>query len=138
MSLVTNRTERLASGSVLHAGNAVLTVRRSRPLAHRWVVAFEGVTDRSAAEPLHGLTLSATPLDDADELWVHELIGAEVVSTDGLSRGTVLAVQANPASDLLVLDTGALVPLTFVVSAEVAGDGGRVVVETPAGLFDPV
>ena len=137
VSLVTNRTERLQAGSELHAVGGVLTVRRSRPLAHRWVVAFEGVTDRSAAEPLRGAVLSATPLVDADELWVHELIGAEVTSTDGLSRGTVLAVQANPASDLLVMDTGALVPLTFVVSAGTTDDGPpRVVVEAPAGLFD--
>ena len=43
------------------------------------------------------------------------------------------AVQDNPASDLLVLDTGALVPLRFVVGRDPAG---RLLVEVPAGLFD--
>ena len=43
-----------------------------------------------------------------------------------------VAVEANPASDLLVLDSGALVPLRFVVSAE----PGHVTVDPPAGLFD--
>ena len=41
--------------------------------------------------------------DDDDTLWIHELIGAEVVGVDGRSYGAVEAVEANPASDLLVL-----------------------------------
>ena len=45
---------------------------------------------------------------------------------------------ANPASDLLELDSGALVPLTFVVGGiEDGPDGGRVVrIDPPDGLFD--
>ncbi len=42
------------------------------------------------------------------------------------------AVEANPASDLLVLDSGALVPLTFVVASE----PGKLTVDAPPGLFD--
>ena len=41
-------------------------------------------------------------------------------------------VEVNPASDLLVLDGGALVPLRFVVST----DDGVVTVDPPDGLFD--
>ena len=67
-----------------------------------------------------------------DVLWVHDLVGAHVVEADGTERGTVTAVEANPASDLLVLDTGGLVPLRFVVFHE----AGRVVIDPPAGLFD--
>ena len=63
---------------------------------------------------------------------MHELVGAEVVDTAGVSRGTVVAVEANPASDLLVLEGGGLVPLRFVVSRR----PGRVVVDVPAGLLD--
>jgi 16S rRNA processing protein RimM len=44
----------------------------------------------------------------------------------------VESVQANPASDLLVLEDGGLIPLTFLVSHE----DGRVVVDPPAGLLD--
>ena len=54
------------------------------------------------------------------------------VEVDGTERGVVTAVEANPASDLLVLDTGHLVPLRFVV----ARDDGRVTIDPPAGLFD--
>ncbi len=48
-------------------------------------------------------------------------------------HGRVESVQANPASDLLVLDTGPLVPLRFVVEQR----DGTVVVDAPEGLFDP-
>ena len=139
VSLVTNRTERLQPGAELQSAGTTLRVQRARPFGNRWVVAFEGYADRDAAEQLRSAVLLAAPLEDASELWVHELIGAEVVCTEGSARGKVLAVQANPASDLLVVDSGALVPLTFVVSITGAGDGSSrvVVVDAPEGLFEP-
>ena len=45
--------------------------------------------------------------------------------------GTVIAVEANPASDLLVLDGDRLIPLVFVVSHA----PGLVVVDPPDGLW---
>jgi 16S rRNA processing protein RimM len=44
----------------------------------------------------------------------------------------VRAVEANPAHDLLVLDTGALVPIVFVVSQA----DGVVVIDPPEGLLE--
>lgn len=109
-----------------------MLVRASRPHQRDWIVAFEGIADRNTAETLRGLVLRAEPLEDPEALWVHELVGCHVVELDGTERGIVTAVEANPASDLLVLDTGALVPLRFVVSRE----PGRVVIDPPLGLFD--
>ena len=131
VSLVTDRTERLAPGSVVSSAGGPLEVVRSSPHQGRWIVAFAGVPDREVAESLRGAVLSAPPLDDPGTLWVHELVGAEVVSTDGRSHGRVEGVEANPASDLLVLDGGGLVPLRFVVSRE----PGRLVIDPPAGLL---
>ena len=72
-------------------------------------------------------------LVDGDALWVHELVGSVVVRVgDGTQVGTVTSVIANPASDILELDTGALVPLRFVVRRSV----GRVEVDVPPGLLD--
>lgn len=131
VELVTNRTERLAPGSRLRAGEREVEVARSRLHKGRFIVAFAGVTDRDAAESLRGAVLRAEPLVDPDALWVHELIGSEVVDLAGRHHGRVEAVEANPAADLLVLSSGALVPMTFVVAA---GEG-RVVVDPPAGLL---
>ena len=109
-----------------------MTVIASRPHQRDFIVVFEGIPDRNTAETFRGLVLRAEPLDDPDVMWVHELVGARVVEQDGTDRGVVTAVEANPASDLLVLDSGALVPLRFVVSRE----EGRVLVDVPPGLFD--
>ncbi len=76
----------------------------------------------------------APDADDEDTLWVHELIGARVVDAEGVDRGRIEAVQENPASDVLVLDSGALVPLTFAVGWDVRGEQLRI--DVPAGLFD--
>ena len=137
VSLVTNRTERMQPGAELTAGDATLVVRRARRSGNRWLVAFEGFDDRADVEGLRGAVLLAEPLDDPDELWVHRLIGAEVVCADGVGRGRVTAVQANPAGDLLVLEGGALVPLRFLVTFEDTDDGSaRITVDVPAGLFE--
>lgn len=131
--LVSNRTERLDPGSVLSSDVGELVVESSRPHGERWLVTFAGHRDRSAAEALRGLELRAEPLDDPDELWVHDLVGCRVVSADGIERGVVTAVQDNPAADLLVLDTGALVPVVFVVDGPAEG---TVHVDVPDGLFE--
>jgi 16S rRNA processing protein RimM len=139
--LVTSVEGRLVPGSAFECQGRELVVERSQvvpgkvgPRGGQWLVHFAGVSTREAAEALAGATLRAEPLSEADaeDLWVHELIGAQVVGAGGESHGTVTAVEANPASDLLVLDTGALVPLRFVVSAV----AGKVTVDVPEGLFD--
>jgi 16S rRNA processing protein RimM len=56
-----------------------------------------------------------------------------VVDVDGVELGTVSGVEANPASDLLVLSGGGLIPLTFVTGSE---PGVRVTVDIPDGLLD--
>jgi len=133
VELVTNRAERLAAGSHLVSGDRQLVVERASPHGHRWIVRFAGVEDREGADRLRGAVLAAPPLEDPDVLWVHDLIGSVLIDTGGQARGTVVAVEANPASDLLVLDNGGLVPLRFVVSHR----QGTVVVDLPAGLLDP-
>jgi 16S rRNA processing protein RimM len=133
VNLVTNRTERLAEGSTFStASGRVLTVTSSRPFQKRWIVAFEDVSDRTTAERLRGTALLAEPVSLPDALWVHELVGSSVEDAHGTPLGTVTSVVANPASDLLELDNGALVPLVFVVDQ----GPGRVVVDIPDGLIE--
>ena len=132
VDLLTNRTDRMVPGATFATATGVLEVEAARPHQGRWIVTFAGVPDRTAAEGLRGTLLSAEPLDDPEALWVHDLVGAEVVDVEGRSHGEVAAVEDNPAADLLVLADGRLVPVTFVVSTE----PGRVVVDPPAGLLD--
>ena len=147
---MSDRPERTEVGAVLVleplAGETedarALVIASSRPHQGRWLVRFDGIDDRTAAEALRGRFLTAEPLastapapdggDPADVLWVHELVGSQVRDATGADRGVVVSVQANPAHDLLVLDSGALVPVTFVTEH---GDG-MVVVDVPDGLFE--
>jgi 16S rRNA processing protein RimM len=110
-------------------------VERSKPFQQGYIIAFAGIIDRNEAELLRGLTLKAEPLDldDDDVIWIDDLFNALVVSTDGIERGRVTEVEENPASDLLVLDSGVLIPLTFVVEVE---PNVRIVVDAPEGLFE--
>ncbi len=134
VDLVSNRPDmRLAPGSVLSSDRGDLEVLVAAPHQGRWIVAFAGIADRNTAETYRGAMLSAEPVEGDDgTLWVHELIGAEVFDLDGRSYGPVEAVEANPASDLLVLSGERLVPLVFVKTRL----PGRVVIDPPAGLLD--
>ena len=130
--LTSNRTERVAKGAVLHTDDGPLTVRSSRPHKTGFIVTFAECTDRNRAEELRDTVLRAEPIEDPDELWVHELIGAVVVDAAGIDRGRVTQVLGNPASDILETDAGHLVPVQFVTNVE---PGERIDVDTPDGLF---
>jgi 16S rRNA processing protein RimM len=135
VTLTSDRSERVEPGAVMHAGERELVIATSRPHRGRWLVRFEGIEDRTAAEGLRGAVLTAAPLassGDGDELWVHEIVGDEVRDVGGRMLGRVSAVEPNPAHDLLVLDDGTLVPAVFVVERT----PGTVVVDPPPGLLD--
>lgn len=134
VELVSDREERLVDGARWLAGGQWLTVRSATRHHGRWIVTFAEIADRNAAQRLTNAVARAEPLDDPDALWVHELIGAEVVEVGGRHRGTCRAVVANPASDLLELSNGALVPTVFVVEQR----SGVIVIDPPDGLFDDV
>jgi 16S rRNA processing protein RimM len=137
VTLTTTETDRVTAGSHLWAGDRPLVVAAARPHQHRWIVRFEDLTTVESADELRGAVLYADVLaSTGDDLWVHELIGAIVIDVAGQQHGRVAAVVANPASDLLELDSGALVPLRFVVGGVEDGDEGRTVrIDPPAGLF---
>lgn len=133
VQLISDSDERVAPGAELIAGEQTLVVESSRVASNgRRIVKFAQIADRTAAETYANALLWGRPLDDPDALWVHELIGRRVVEVDGTDHGECVAVVANPAADLLELDSGALVPSNFVVS----NSDGVIVVETPEGLFD--
>ena len=134
--LTSDRAERAAVGSQLWIRDRWMTVAASSNASGKWRVHLEGLDDRTAAEALAGTTVFAEPLDDPDALWVHELIGASVVEVNGIDRGRCVSVVANPASDLLELDSGALVPVAFVTEVDLSGGIPLVTIDPPDGLFD--
>ncbi len=138
VELWTNRDERMRVGTVLVAGGRSLEILSASPLPEgsgrdRWLVTFAGLSRREDADELRESVLQAEPVAVEGALWVHEMVGADLHDVSGALVGRVEAVEANPASDLLVLSDGRVVPLTFV-----SRDGqGRLVVDGPPGLLDP-
>ena len=134
LSLTSDLVQRREVGAQLiifdSSGQRTLTITSSRPQQDRWVVHFEGIDDRNAAEKLTNKFLYASPIDGAEGLWVHQLIGSEVEDTSGVSWGICTGVLNNPAHDLLELESGVLIPMPFVLSC----DEGITVIDPPAGL----
>ena len=134
VELITDRSERVAVGARLQGRGTWLIVEASRPAGTRWLVHFAGIADRTAAEAYVNTPLLAASLPalSPDGLCVHHLIGADVVGGAHQAYGRCVAVVANPAHDLLELESGALVPVVFIVDAT----AGLVTIDPPEGLFD--
>jgi 16S rRNA processing protein RimM len=134
--LSSDREGRLDVGTVLFTDRGPLTVARSAPHQGAFIVKFAEIADRTAAESWRQTPLRAEKIasdDDDDVIWIDELFDAEVFLVTGERVGVVVSVEENPASDLLVLDNGALVPLTFVTEVRA---NERIEIDPPAGLFD--
>jgi len=133
VDLWSDRVERLAPGVTLSSERGPLVVLEAAAHQARFIVSFDRIHSREEAERWRGVVLSAPRLHDESVIWIDQLYGAEVVDERGVRRGVVVDVEANPASDLMVLDSGALVPLTFVVTLEA---NTRVEIDAPEGLFE--
>jgi 16S rRNA processing protein RimM len=133
VKFVTDRTlERTETGAELTlASGRVLVVERASPHKDRWIVHFDGFDTREAADSLHSQLLFAAPLHDTDAVFIHEVIGRRLFTPDGSDHGEIVAVVDNPASDLMELDSGLLVPMVFYVSH----DEHTVTVDVPDGLL---
>jgi len=138
---------RFAPGSVIDtepAESGPLTVERARWHSGRLLVAFAGVSDRTAAEALRNTLLvvdsASSPSTDDDEFWDHDLVDLAAVATDGSPLGTVTDVLHPPGSDLLVVrrPDGAelLIPFVREIVPTVDLDARKVVVDPPDGLLE--
>jgi 16S rRNA processing protein RimM len=135
VQLWTDQSQRLSPGSVFASARGTLRVVSSKPFGDaRFIVQFEDVEDRTAADGLRGVDLEAEPLDVPGTLWVHELVGATVRDAGGAELGRIAAVEPNPASDLLVLESGGLIPARFITHHDPAA--GTVEVDIPDGLLE--
>ncbi len=143
---LTDLPDRFDVGVELVVADDPTRVRTSRPHQGRLLIAFEGITDRSAAERLRGAAIEADPVDVAEHehYFVHELIDRPVVDEDDRALGRVVALVELPTAagyDLLevVADDGRVWLLPAVddyVEVEEDDQGLRLrVVDPPEGLI---
>ena len=107
--LFTAAPDALPRYGVLHTSSGrKLKITAYRPAkAGEAVIAFEGVSDRNAAEALKGTELfvdrAALPQADEDEFYHADLIGLEARDSEGRVLGKVSAIQNYGASDVIEL-----------------------------------
>ncbi|MFZ5778838.1 MAG: ribosome maturation factor RimM [Pseudomonadota bacterium] len=106
---------------------------------------IEGVADRTAAEAIRGLRLyvdrDALPAAGEREWYEADLIGLPAVGKDGRDWGKVVAFHDFGAGPTMEISGGAvsrgsvMLPFTDDAVPEVDIDGGKVVVDPPAGVL---
>jgi 16S rRNA processing protein RimM len=127
-------------------GGERLTVASARWHSGQLLVAFAGITDRTAAAELTGSWLSVDSSQlpetgDPDEFRDYELIGLSVRTCSGDPVGVVTDVL-HYGQDLLVVrrqdEPGgeALIPFVKAIVPEVDIRAGVVVIDPPPGLLD--
>jgi len=131
----------LLFGSAHDVSRRALRVRRIRVQKKQVIVQLEGYTNRNQAEALvgHEVWIRAAELEPlpADAYYLHELVGREMIGTDGGLIGRITGFLAGGAQEILVVQQGKeeyLVPLhaEFIVSL----DDQQVRVDLPPGLLD--
>lgn len=138
--------QRLVVGTALETEPAApgpLTINKARIYKDSWYVAFDGITDRTAAEGLRGVSLVIETDEeedrDEDEWYRHELVGLEALDPDGYTLGTVTGLEPMPAQDLLIVEEpdGKITRVPFVkeIVTDVDITDNCVVIDAPVGLF---
>jgi ribosomal 30S subunit maturation factor RimM len=124
---------RFEAGSVLELESGEeLHIEGSRSYREGYLLRLVGVGSPEAAKMLAGQNVYVPKSSHEGFILVHEVIGARVREADGTDRGVVVAVQENPAHELLVTSLGALIPVVFVTE----WGSESVTVDVPEGLFD--
>jgi 16S rRNA processing protein RimM len=106
---------------------------------------IEGVADRTAAEAMRGLRLyverERLPATDEQEWYEADLVGLAAVGRDGRDWGKVLAFHDFGAGRTMEVSGGStsrnsvMVPFTDAAVPEIDVEGGKVVVDPPAGVL---
>jgi 16S rRNA processing protein RimM len=131
---------------VLNAKGRVLgtfEIRSARPVDRAVLLSLVGVDDRDRAESLRGAMVSvaraALPPLESGEYYLCDLVGASVVSQNGLV-GEVVEVRVHPSVDTLVVRApdGALweQPIAEPWIASVDAANKRIELTSPDGLLE--
>ena len=100
---------------------------------------IEGVADRTAAEALRGLRLfverQRLPHTGEREWYEADLIGLEAAGTAGRDWGKVIAFHDFGAGSVMEVSGGVMLPFTDEAVPEIDVEGGKVLIDPPAGLL---
>ena len=137
---LTDFPERFQPGSRLWIEGVAHEVERGRWQRRNVILQLRDVADRNQAEALVGkalLAAEATPIQEEDVYYLHDVIGLRVEDASGDPLGKLAEVLSTGSNDVYVVrgDRGELLlPALDDVVREVDVPGGRIVVDVPDGI----
>jgi 16S rRNA processing protein RimM len=138
---LTDFPERFRRGATVWLEGRAYKIRLSRQLPPSLLLQLEGIDTREAAAALGGRLLEVPEEQlaelEAGEYYRFEIVGLDVVDSDGAQLGRVEEVLETGANDVYVVrnDEGdLLLPAIDTVVKEIDVEGGRMVVELIEGL----
>ena len=125
------------------AAGGTIEIASLRAQKDGFIARLKGVTDRNAAEAMKGTELfvprERLPAPEAGEVYLHDLIGNEVVLADGTLLGEVAGIANYGASDLIDVKRDGrkdTVLIPFAAGFVLQADGDKIVVDLPEGFLD--
>ncbi|MGA8807541.1 MAG: ribosome maturation factor RimM [Thermoanaerobaculia bacterium] len=120
-----------------------MTIESVRIHAGRALVKFAGLDSPEEVQLLQNWTVEVPASEarklDADEYFLHDLIGLSLIDGDGTIRGNVIEIEETGGGILLVVDgpRGKFdVPFAADICTKVDLDAKTIVVELPDGIED--
>ncbi len=122
----------------------VVEILTSRPHQGRMLLTIKGVADRDAAEALRGCQVLVRAEDlpelDDDEIYLHEIVGFDVVLPGGEPVGVLEGFMDLPGQDVWVIrgegGREILLPATEETVPEIDATARRIVIDPPQGLLE--
>jgi len=119
----------------------IITARRAGKTSLK--VVLEGIADVDAAEKLRGAQVLVATADlppvQAGEFYYYQVIGCDVLTTDGLRVGAIEEVFSNGANEVWVVREGkaeVLVPVIADVVKIIDLEAHKITIEAVPGLLD--
>ena len=127
-------------------GERMFELEAKRMAKTQVLARIKGVMDRNAAEALRGVRLYVSrdvlPPPADDEFYWEDLVGLVAETVDGKPLGKVLSVQEFGAGEMLEIGKRrggtTLVPFTRDIVPQIDLQEGKLVIDPPAGLLEPV
>ena len=134
--------DRFSPGNKVYLNRQLLEIERSRPQKKNLIVKFTTINCISDAETLGrcDITIPASEIRPlpSDEYYVFQLIGLDVITSNGQLIGHIVDVISNASNDVYIVETEKdelLVPAIEDVVKLVDLTQGHVVIELVEGLL---
>jgi len=141
--VITDFPDRFTPGELVYVDGLPLQIETSRAHQQHLVLKLVTIDTRQEAEQLRGKDLcipgtSIRPLP-SDEYYAFQLIGLDVITTEGKPVGRITDIMSTAGSDIYVVNGESgeiLIPAIEDVVKSVDLDNGRVIIEAIEGLLN--